>query len=97
MKQYWITRFEDYYETLKNRLGDKFKEPSFGKGIQLDSCQAWIVRDNANDTTCLQSYSTIVSVKFPEDKKVIRLGKWSHTTSRHQGRFDIMYNAAEAK
>ena len=46
---------------------------------------AYVVYDRANGIYALQSYSTICSIKVGDD--VQDLGKWSVTTSRHQGLF----------
>lgn len=46
---------------------------------------AYVVYDRANDVYALQSYSTICAVKVGDTSE--DLGKWSVTTSRHQGLF----------
>ena len=54
---------------------------------QINSCQAWILKDKFGNKY-LQSYNTIVSVKFADETNVLRLGKWSVTTSRQQTLFE---------
>lgn len=46
---------------------------------------AYVVHDRANDVYALQSYSTICAVQVGDTSE--DLGKWSVTTSRHQGMF----------
>ena len=54
---------------------------------QINSCQAWILKDKFGNKY-LQSYNTIVSVKFADETNVLRLGKWSVTTSKQQTLFE---------
>ena len=53
---------------------------------QIGSKQAWILTDEAGNKW-LQSYHTIVSVKWADTGAVEHFGKWSMTTSHHQGYF----------
>lgn len=53
---------------------------------QIGSKQAWIIED-ADGNKWLQSYYTVVSVKWADTKEVEHFGKWSVTTSRHQTAF----------
>ena len=53
---------------------------------QIGSRQAWILTDE-NGNKWLQSYHTIVSVKWADTGAVEHFGKWSMTTSHHQGYF----------
>ena len=56
---------------------------------QIESKQAWIIEDT-DGNKWLQSYYTIVSVKWNDTKEVEHFGKWSVTTSRHQTEFARM-------
>ena len=60
------------------------------KVVQIDSKQAWVITDTWTGNKYLQSYNTIVSVYFADTKEVLRLGKWSVTTSKHQSFFERM-------
>lgn len=53
---------------------------------QMGSKQAWILTDEAGNKW-LQSYHTIVSVKWADTGAVEHFGKWSVTTSHHQTYF----------
>ena len=55
---------------------------------QIDSKQAWVITDTRTGNKYLQSYNTIVSIYFADTKEVLRLGKWSRTTSKHQTFFE---------
>ena len=57
------------------------------RGSYQGAGHAWVVEDVANGLTCLQSYSTIVSVVL--GGRVERLGKWSRITTGHQNRFEL--------
>lgn len=59
---------------------------TFTNVTQLDSKQAWILQDR-NGNLFLQSYGTIVSVKWTDTHEFMRFGKWSVTTSKHQELF----------
>lgn len=82
------TRYSDYLQSIPSagRVHPQWKLIK-----QLDNCQAWVVMDTANDRTCLQSYSTIVSYIDRATKKIVRLGKWTRTTSCQQTRFEREY------
>lgn len=54
---------------------------------QLGKMQAWVITDNYGNKW-LQSYNTIVSVKWASSGEFERLGKWSVSTSRQQTRFE---------
>ena len=79
-----------HYGEYLDYLGEKAKAPEFqlvrsldvGRGSYCGPHDAWIVKDVANGIVCLQSYSTIVSVKSGICTE--ELGKWSRTTSHHQ-------------
>ena len=60
------------------------------KVVQIDSKQAWVITDTWTGNKYLQSYNTIVSVYFADTKEVLRLGRWSVTTSKHQSFFERM-------
>ena len=68
----------------KHALNDP-KPPVFETVERINNCQAWVVRDVANNMICLQSYYTIVSIKVGNGSK--DLGNYSSTTSRHQSYF----------
>ncbi|MBO7513751.1 MAG: hypothetical protein J6T54_12450 [Fibrobacter sp.] len=55
--------------------------------IPMGSMQAWILVDRFGNRW-LQSYNTIVSVKWADTGDFERLGRWSVTTSRQQTRFE---------
>jgi len=80
MKRYEILHTEEYLEALESP-----KRPVWEEICQIDSCQAWVVKDTANDVVCLQSYYTIVSIKMGNE--IHHLGRWSSTTSHHQSKF----------
>ena len=80
MKHYGIYETEAYLKQLENP-----KTPEWEVITQIDSCQAWVVKDTANDIVCLQSYNTIVSMVVGNE--IVHLGKWSPTTSHHQSKF----------
>lgn len=94
MRQYSINHKEDLFEAIKKHYKDidinifynMFYNNDF-EVQQLNSCQAWILKDKFGNKY-LQSYNTIVSVKFANETKVLRLGKWSVTTSKHQSLFE---------
>lgn len=71
-------------DEYKHALNDP-KPPVFETVERINNCQAWVVRDIANNMICLQSYYTIVSIKVGNCSK--DLGKYSSTTSRHQYEF----------
>lgn len=82
------TRYSDYLQSIPSagRI-----HPQWRLIKQLGHCQAWVVMDTANYRICLQSYSTIVSYKDRVTTKIVRLGKWTRTTSCHQTRFEHEY------
>lgn len=82
MKWHTPSAYREYMNSMREP-----KQPQWQLVDQIGYCQAWIVRDTANNRLCLQSYSTIVSYVEPSTKKVVHLGKWSVTTSHHQTRF----------
>lgn len=93
MRQYPINHKEELFEAIKKHYKDMdmnifynmFYENDFEVN-QIKSCQAWILKDKFGNKY-LQSYNTIVSVKFSDETNVLSLGKWSVTTSRHQSFF----------
>lgn len=94
MRQYSINHKEELFEAIKKHYKDMdmnifynmFYDNDF-EVQQIKSCQAWILFDKFGNKY-LQSYNTIVSVKFADETNVLRLGKWSVTTSKHQSFFE---------
>lgn len=92
MKQYNInhhlearTAFEKHFPNIDNP--NKFFELIHGENVTpLKSMQAWAIRDEMGNIW-LQSYNTIVSVKW-NNGEYERLGWWSVTTSRQQTYFE---------
>ena len=98
MRQYSIDHDSKAFEAFKRHYNieenaaNVLKKMTFLAGAhieQIGSCQAWIITDNRGDKW-LQSYHTIVSVKWRNSGDVEHLGKWSMTTSHHQTRFTRM-------
>ena len=87
MKQYSINHDTKAAEALREHYGEKYPFMSFCEVSQIGSKQAWIIRDKFGNKY-LQSYNTIVSIYFADTREVLRLGKWSVTTSRHQSEFE---------
>lgn len=91
MKQYAITHYNDAFNAYAEKYGTDAARAKFYELIHeasatpINSCQAWVLTD-CEGNKYLQSYSTIVSVKFAGED-VHHLGKWSRTTSKHQGYF----------
>lgn len=66
---------------------DNPKEPEWGTPERLKrGTPCWKVYDRANGAWCCVSYRTVVSVCI--GGRVKHLGKWSMTTTRHQGLFE---------
>ena len=66
------------------------KIPVWGKPERLKAgTPAWKVLDTANGVTVLVSYNTVVSMRA--GGKTVDLGKWSHTTTRHQMLFAMSF------
>lgn len=94
MRRYSINHTEELFEAIKKHYKDidlnifynMFYDNDF-EVQQINSCQAWILKDKFGNKY-LQSYNTIVSVKFSDETNVLRLGKWSVTTSRQQTLFE---------
>lgn len=93
MKQYYINHhldarvaFEKKFPNIDdpNEFYDLIRQPTIV--TPLKSMQAWAVRDEMGNIW-LQSYNTIVSVKW-NDGTFERFGKWSVTTSKHQSYFE---------
>jgi hypothetical protein len=91
MKQYAITHYNDAFNAYAEKYGTEAARAKFydlvtgASAKAIDQCQAWVLTDN-DGNKYLQSYNTIVSVKFAGDC-IQELGKWSRTTSKHQGYF----------
>lgn len=60
---------------------------TFTNVVQLNTMQAWVLRDY-NGNLFLQSYGTLVSVKWADTHEFERFGKWSVTTSKQQTTFE---------
>ena len=75
-----------YREHLENSL-----PPAFEKICRFNSKNAWVVRDYVNHVICLQSYSTIVAMKVGDT--AVDFGRWSNSTTRHQGDFRAWVSA----
>ena len=90
MKQYTIAYYNEAFEAYK-KIHENAQEYDFWKLLidaearPIDACQAWVLTDK-DGNKYLQSYHTIVSVKFA-GCDVEKLGYWSRTTSKHQGYF----------
>lgn len=99
MKQYsinhdnaaWIA-FKNHYNIGERTPGSVLQRLKFlaQKTVTaIGSKQAWIIEDY-NGNKWLQSYNTIVSVKWADTNEIEHFGKWSVTTSRHQSTFARM-------
>jgi hypothetical protein len=86
MTQYPINYDTKAAEALREHYGEKYPFMSSCEVQQIESKQAWIIRDKFGNKY-LQSYNTIVSIYFADTREVLHLGKWSVTTSRHQSEF----------
>ena len=86
MIQYSINHDTKAFEAFKKHYGDKYPFMYSCEVQPIGSKQAWIIRDKFGNKY-LQSYNTIVSIYFSDTREVLHLGKWSVTTSRHQGVF----------
>lgn len=69
-----------YLEHLENG-----RSPEFEKICRIGSKNAWVVRDTVNNVICCQSYRTIVAMKVGDS--AVDFGRWSMSTTRHQGDF----------
>ena len=94
MRQYSINHKEELFEAIKKHYKDTdmniFYNMFYNNDFevsQINSCQAWILKDKFGNKY-LQSYNTIASVKFADETNVLRLGKWSVTTSKQQTLFE---------
>lgn len=81
----------DFYRDYLAKIGSRNPRINWELVRQIGACQAWIVRDTANNRVCLQSYSTIVSY-VTDTGTPVRLGKWTTTTSKHQTLFDRIFS-----
>ena len=86
-----VTDCDDYLAELTNPKKPEweFKEKLCAYHGPNYTGRAWVVYDKANDVECLLSYNTIVSYKV--GNRIIRLGTWSHTTSRQQSLYERWY------
>lgn len=96
MKQYSITHDSQAFEAFvrhnnidPNAPGVMLSKLRFMAGVTCEpigSKQAWILTDEKGNKW-LQSYHTVVSVKWADTGAVEHFGKWYMTTSRHQSYF----------
>lgn len=87
MTQYSINHDAHAAEAIRKHYGKKYPFMSSCEVQQIGKKQAWIICDQFGNKY-LQSYNTIVSIYFADTREVLRLGKWSVTTSRHQSEFE---------
>lgn len=87
MKQYTIHNDLKFRSAWLKRYGEGAAIPHTTNVVQIGSKQAWVLR-LVDGTLVLQSYNTLVSVKWADTHNFERLGKWSVTTSRHQSDFE---------
>ena len=91
MKQYAITHYTYAFNAYAQKFGADQARAKFydlvtgAEARPINACQAWVLTDR-DGNKYLQSYNTIVSVKFAGDN-IQELGKWSRTTSKHQRYF----------
>lgn len=96
MKQFTITHDTEAFNAFTrhnnidlNASGVVMSKLRFLAGVTCEpigSKQAWILTGE-NGNKWLQSYNTIVSVKWADTGAVEHFGKWSMTTSHHQTYF----------
>lgn len=96
MKQYTITNDTEAFKAFARHNNIDLNAPGvilsklrFMAGCECQAFsrkQMWILTDEAGNKW-LQSYNTIVSVKWADTGAVEHFGKWSMTTSHHQGLF----------
>lgn len=88
MQRYNLIETAKAKDAFHNHYGYDLPFPdTFTNCVQIGSKQAWVIRDY-NCNLYLQSYGTIVSIKWADTHEFERLGKWSVTTSRHQSEFE---------
>lgn len=87
MEQYTIHHNTAFAEAWKKHHGENVAIPATTNVVQIGSKQAWVLH-LVDGTLVLQSYNTLVSVKWANTHEFERLGKWSVTTSRHQSEFE---------
>ena len=91
MKQYAIAHYNEAFEAYAQKFGADQARAKFydliheAHATPINACQVWVLTDR-DGNKYLQSYNTIVSVKFAGEQ-VQSLGKWSRTTSKHQTLF----------
>ena len=90
MKQYTITDYDKAFEAYKQSHEgatnyDFWRLLKNAEAMPIGSKQAWILTEK-DGSKYLQSYHTIVSMKFVGEE-IQSLGKWSRTTSNHQRLF----------
>lgn len=88
MKRYELIETYEAKKAFNEHYGVEAVWPdTFTNYTQIGSKQAWVLRDR-NGNLYLQSYGTLVSIKWADNHEFTRLGKWSVTTSRHQSEFE---------
>lgn len=88
MNRYQLIEYNIARLEFHNHYGYDMESPlTFTNVVQLDSKQAWILSDRYGNLF-LQSYSTIVSIKWADTHEFIRLGRFSVTSSKHQTLFE---------
>lgn len=88
MERYNLIHTEEAKRAFSKHYGVEAVWPdTFTNSTQIDVKQAWVLRDR-NCNLYLQSYGTLVSIKWADTHEFERLGKWSVTTSRHQSEFE---------
>ena len=88
MQRYALVETEKAVRAYHNHYG--FEKPfpaDFTNSVQIGEKQAWVLRD-IDGNLFLQSYGTLVSVKWADTHNYERLGRWSVTTSHHQSEFE---------
>lgn len=73
---------DDYRENIED-----FRTPEWEMVKRCKNTNAWVVKDLANGTVCLQSYRTVVSMQVGDE--TVDFAKYSSTTTRHQGWFRV--------
>ena len=89
MQSYIITeRNTDYIKELTGQTITLLNYPLH----QLNSMQAWVLRDITTGNLYLQSYNTIVGMLDTKTNTFFEFGKYSRTTSKQVTTFCNMYN-----
>lgn len=83
---------QEHYQNLADVYGNVLSR----EWEQFFKCQAWVSERIYNsaynvDFRLVKSYNTIVGVIDYTNRKYVRLGKWSTTTSKQQTRISRIY------